>query len=64
MRELGGAGYDSVSLDFAPGGEAPGRTAAGGPRPRRRVAAIAAPAEPAPVATAPRTLTGGLDVRL
>ena len=64
VRELGAAGYDSVSLDFAPGGEAPaGRQ----PAPRglgAEIAAIAAPAEPAPVATAPRTLTGGLDIRL
>ena len=64
VRELGGAGYDSVSLDFAPGGEAPaGRQ----PAPLglgAEIAAIAAPAEPVPVAAAPRTLTGGLDVRL
>ncbi len=67
-RELGAAGYDSVSLDFAAGGDAaPGREGAFAAAPRAPDWAQVAPAAVTPetlVAAPRRGAAGGLDVRL
>ncbi len=64
-RELNAAGYDSVSLDFAAGGETPARDAPPGMDWARTAMAAPEPAVAVAPATAPRrVVTGGLDIRL
>ena len=66
-RELGSAGFDNVSLDFAAGGEArPGRDEARGLDWMQAAPSGTAAATPEPTAprTAVRDLAGGLDIRL
>ncbi len=66
-RELGSAGFDNVSLDFAAGGEArPGRDEARGldwMQAAPGLTAATSPEAPAP-RTAVRDIAGGLDIRL
>ena len=63
-RELGAAGYGSVSLDFAAGSEAR-RTATSGPRRSGRRPRLSRPrSRRRRRAVGRRSLAGGLDVRL
>ena len=63
-RELGQAGYDTVSLDFGGGAAHAGREGAAMDWFEEAPAVPATAPAPAPTAAPRRSLAGGLDVRL